>query len=211
VTSSSETPDQQSKKLRGPYAKTAEVRRHILAVCIDAFGTSGFHGATMKDVARRAGISQTGLQHHFPDKADLLVAVMQERAAQESRIVLQAEDLRVISTQPKILADNEQRPGLIQLHSMISTEATSPEHPVHSLYKKRYESLRTELTNEFDTLRALGRLRVETESRILADLFVAVIDGLQVQWLYNPETVNMPEEFQAFLRTIITDETTPGA
>ena len=52
-------------KGRGQYAKTAAVRQRIIESCVDAFSQTGFHGATMKDIARRAGISQTGLLHHF--------------------------------------------------------------------------------------------------------------------------------------------------
>jgi AcrR family transcriptional regulator len=194
------------KKVRGPYAKSAEVRRKILEVCIEAFGSSGFHGATMKDIAQRAGISQTGLIHHFPTKADLLIGVLQERAEQEARMVRAETRYPVISTQSMIIDDNRRRPGLIQLHSMISTEATAVEHPAHSLYRNRYDSFRSELVREFTELGELGRLRVETAPEILADLFIAVLDGLQVQWLYNPDAVDMSRDFEEFLKTVLRDK-----
>ena len=192
-------------RVRGPYAKTAEVRRKILEVCIEAFGSSGFHGATMKDIARRAGISQSGLAHHFPTKADLLIGVLQERAEQEARVIYGAARFPLISRQHANIVDNEHRAGLIQLHSIISSEATSPEHPAHLIYRGRYDNLRQELTREFAELRELGRLRVDTTPEVLADLFVAVIDGLQVQWLYNAEAVSMSRDFREFLKLVVTD------
>jgi AcrR family transcriptional regulator len=196
---------QAQKNLRGPYAKTGEVRRRILEVCIEAFGSLGFHGTTMKDIARRAGISQTGLLHHFPTKADLLIGVLQERAEQEARIVLSGDRFPLISAQTRVISDNERRAGLIQLHSTISTEATAPGHPAHAIYKGRYDSLRLQLTREFSELAKLNRLRVETAPHVLADLYVAVIDGLQVQWLYDPSAVDISVRFRAFLQTVLKD------
>jgi len=73
-----------STKERGPYAKSVEVKRGILEACIAAFGSGGFHGASMAEIARRAGISHTGLLYHFPQKEALLTAVLEmqdQRAA----------------------------------------------------------------------------------------------------------------------------------
>lgn len=53
-----------SRPGRGPYAKSAGVRRRVLEACVDAFAQTGFYGATMKDVARRAGISYTARPPH---------------------------------------------------------------------------------------------------------------------------------------------------
>lgn len=193
-------------KVRGPYAKTAEVRQKIIEVCIEAFGASGFHGATMKDIAKRAGISQTGLMHHFPTKADLLIGVLQERARQETRVHIESGPIQLISSQSRVIADNSRRPGIIQLHSIISSEATAEDHPAHEIYRARYDYLRQKLTAEFAELEELGRLRVQVAPNILADLFVATLDGLQVQWLYNRTAVDIQRDFQAFLGAVIRED-----
>jgi AcrR family transcriptional regulator len=193
-------------KVRGPYAKTAEVRQKILEVCIEAFGSSGFHGATMKDIAKRAGISQTGLMHHFPTKADLLIGVLQERANQEAQMLVESGRLRLIPSQGKVIADNSRRPGIIQLHSMISSEATADDHPAHEIYRTRYDELRQKLTTEFAELEELGRLRVQISPEVLADLYIAILDGLQVQWLYNRAAVDMQRDFRAFLGAVLRED-----
>lgn len=47
-----------------------------LAAALDAFLEVGYHGATMRDIARRAGLSVPGVYHHYPSKQQMLVAIL---------------------------------------------------------------------------------------------------------------------------------------
>jgi AcrR family transcriptional regulator len=47
-----------------------------LQSALDSFLELGYHGTSVRDIARRAGLSVPGLYHHYPRKEDLLVAVM---------------------------------------------------------------------------------------------------------------------------------------
>lgn len=51
-------------------------RDAILAAACEHFGRHGFRGASLRDIARDAGVSLTLLNHHFGDKAGLLSAVV---------------------------------------------------------------------------------------------------------------------------------------
>jgi len=42
----------------------------------DAFVEFGYHGATTREIARRAGMSVPGLYHHYPTKQHMLVAIV---------------------------------------------------------------------------------------------------------------------------------------
>ena len=48
----------------------------VLAAAIDAFVETGYHGATMRSIAHRAGISVPGVYHHYQDKQELLVRAL---------------------------------------------------------------------------------------------------------------------------------------
>ncbi|WP_245545973.1 TetR family transcriptional regulator [Nocardia higoensis] len=48
-----------------------------LAGALDAFVELGYHGATIRDVADRAGLSVAGVYHHWPTKQHLLVALLE--------------------------------------------------------------------------------------------------------------------------------------
>lgn len=64
---------------RGPYAKTRQQRETIIRAALEYFGQYGYHGASMREIARQVGLSQAGLTHHFSTKADLLVATLESR------------------------------------------------------------------------------------------------------------------------------------
>lgn len=47
-----------------------------LAAALSAFLDLGYHGATMRHIAQRAGLSVPGIYHYYPGKHDLLVAIL---------------------------------------------------------------------------------------------------------------------------------------
>ncbi|WP_327313595.1 TetR/AcrR family transcriptional regulator [Streptomyces sp. NBC_01235] len=190
----------------GAYAKTGEVRQKILDACVEAFSAGGFHGATMEDIAEQVSISQAGLLHHFDSKAELLAEVLAAHERETAAIAREADDLDLLRTHLEVAHANEACPGLIQLHSIISSEAMTGEHPTHELHRARYDSLRLHLTRVFAELRGRGRLKVDTRLEILADLLIAVMDGLQRQWLYNPSAVDVSTDVEAFLAGVVDDE-----
>ncbi|GAA4553820.1 TetR/AcrR family transcriptional regulator [Pseudonocardia xishanensis] len=68
----------------------------ILDAALTAFGTLGFHGASMREVARGAGTSLSNLYNYFPSKAHLLAEVLRhanaELADRLARAVAEAGD-----------------------------------------------------------------------------------------------------------------------
>ncbi|WP_198653651.1 TetR/AcrR family transcriptional regulator [Actinocorallia populi] len=197
-----------SQTSRGPYAKSAAVRRRVLEACVEAFAQTGFHGATMKDIAKRAGISYTGLLHHFPRKEDLLIAVLEFRGEQSARL-LEAVDaldpaehpLEVLRGMLAVTADNERSPGLLELHCVMSGEAVSPEHPAHAYYTERYRNLRRFYTAAFTALAERGELCSPVAPAALATMTISLLNGLQAQWLYDRDTVDLAGCLRAFLVT----------
>lgn len=58
---------------------TADARREqILDVAIEVFGTSGYYGASMNDIAEAAGVTKPVLYQHFDSKGDLYGALLDE-------------------------------------------------------------------------------------------------------------------------------------
>ncbi|MBD7957749.1 TetR/AcrR family transcriptional regulator [Microbacterium sp. Sa4CUA7] len=183
---------------RGPYAKTPRVRQQILEAALAVFAESGYRATTMKEIAERAGISQRGLVHHFGSKEALLLGVLELREA-ESGILAASAGTDAISAIIRIIEDNYTRPGLIELHSTLAAEAVSPEHPAHDHYVQRYRDFRAYLTSAFEV--ALGPSDGDgplTAAQMAATV-IALLDGLQLQWLYDRESVDL----EAIVRRVI--------
>jgi AcrR family transcriptional regulator len=47
-----------------------------LAAALSAFVDFGYHGATIREIAQRSGLSVPGLYHHYPSKQHLLVELL---------------------------------------------------------------------------------------------------------------------------------------
>lgn len=50
-------------------------RRRLLEVAAKLFGSFGYHGASMRDIAQEAGILSGSIYYHFSSKEELLLAV----------------------------------------------------------------------------------------------------------------------------------------
>lgn len=54
------------------------VRERIVAAAQKSFHEHGYHGSSLDDILARAAATKGGLYHHFPDKAHLAEAVVDE-------------------------------------------------------------------------------------------------------------------------------------
>lgn len=63
-------------------------RAEILAAAEEEFARNGFEGATMSNIARRAGVTHVLLYYHFRDKANLFAEVLQQKIEQFVQSVL---------------------------------------------------------------------------------------------------------------------------
>lgn len=188
---------------RGPYAKTAKLRARAIEAGIELFGSAGYNGATLTEVADRLGMSLTGLQHHFPDKDSLLTAVLEERDRRDGERTRDLGPLDALESLIVMLSESEQAPGLMELQCVLSAEATSQDHPAHEYFRQRYERLRTDATAAFADLKAQGLLAASMSPATLAAMVIALVDGLQLQWLLDRESVDIEAAVRQFMHAFV--------
>lgn len=190
-------------KKRGPYAKSARTRQRAVEAAIELFSVTGFHGATLTDVADKLEMTLTGLQHHFPDKDSLLAAVLAERdrRSREETPILPDED----ATEKfiEIALRNQSQPLLTELHTVLSAEATDAGHPAHDYFIERYARERAAGARYFQRLIDEKKLGNGAAPESLASLLIALSDGLQLQWLLDPGSVDVEQQLRQFLNVAI--------
>ncbi|GAA1229969.1 AcrR family transcriptional regulator [Microbacterium phyllosphaerae] len=189
--------------VRGPYAKTARVRRRILDACTEVFAETGYRATTMKEIAERAGISEGGLAHHFASKSELLTAVLERREEEAAGQLAGARGLAALLAMVDIVKDDSRKPGIVELHSTLAAEAISSEHPAHEHYKHRYHSVRRYAELAFEALQREGELVSSLAPFELASAYVALSDGLQLQWLYEPDAIDVDQTLRRFLASVV--------
>lgn len=60
------------------YADTVDRRSQLLAVALELFDERGVRGASMRELARRAGVDVRSAYYHFESKKDLLRALFEQ-------------------------------------------------------------------------------------------------------------------------------------
>ena len=179
-----------------------ESRAKAVAVATELFATAGFKGTSVAAVAAKTGLSQSGLLHHFPSKAALLAAVLEERDREDGDFLTGTTTpplgWAAFDSLTALVARNSTRPHLVGLFVRLAAEATEPSHPAHAWVQQHYASMRTWLTEAVRTGQERGEIAAEAPVETLVRTTIAVIDGLQQQWLLQPEEVAMAAEFEAF-------------
>jgi AcrR family transcriptional regulator len=79
----------------------ADRRRQLLENALELFAERGVAGASMRELARRAGVNVAAAYHHFDSKRDLLRAVFEELgSAEEISARIEPEILEVLRSVP---------------------------------------------------------------------------------------------------------------
>ncbi|MEU0070019.1 TetR/AcrR family transcriptional regulator [Streptomyces sp. NPDC006332] len=172
---------------RGPYANTARRKAEIVDAAERAFAVTGYHGGSLREIARDLDLSFTSLRHHFPSKETLLIAVL-ENADQREQAVFEEDLLHrgLIEAVVALAERNLARPEALRLLAVMSAEASSTSHPAHAWFVERYDRVRALIENGIRSDIAQGRLPADTKPAEAAYAFVALWDGLQLQWLIDP-------------------------
>jgi AcrR family transcriptional regulator len=184
---------------RGSYAKGVAKREEILTRALDVIAREGFRGASVKELADAVGLSQAGLLHYFGSKEELFTEILRKRdeldtvdqgwEADPSRAAEAAgADLSGIRDgYLQVIRHNADVPGLVQLFARLSVDAADPEHPAHRFFLERGESLRGYFAAAIAEQQAAGTITGRVDPETLARLFQAVADGMQVQWMLEPD------------------------
>ena len=166
----------------------AETRVTILDTAVAVFAETGYRAASVREIAARCGLTHPALLYHFPTKAALLMAVLARRdsldAPGDGFETLSGDALlaHLVQTARR----NAAAPGIVELYATLAAEATSPSHPAHAFFVARYTSLVGTIARAYRELAGAGRLAPGLDPDLAARRLVAVMDGLQVQWLLDP-------------------------
>jgi AcrR family transcriptional regulator len=170
------------------------------------FATSGFHATTFKEIARRAGVSERGLPYHFHTKEALLEAVIKDHHQWRSAVVLAASGLGAFAAVLAVVEADAQMPDVVGLQSILIGEATARDHPAHDHYRVRYADLRIYLSRAFAAALSEGEATSELEADDLAAGLIALLDGLQMQWLYDRDAVRVGRTVDGYLAALLSRE-----
>jgi AcrR family transcriptional regulator len=190
----------------GGYLKGRIRREDILTAAVAVYAEAGYHGSSLREIARRVGITNAGLLYYFPTKEALLAAVLERRDAEDT----EREQLSVppgldaLRRLVALAAYNVRHPGIVDLYSRLAAEAVAVDHPAHDYFERHYRLARRYAVESFKVLAGLGELRGGVDAEHAGLSFIALMDGLQVQWLSNPRGVDLVGSLRFYLQSLLT-------
>ncbi|ORT57076.1 TetR/AcrR family transcriptional regulator [Streptomyces sp. CB03238] len=199
---------------RGGYAVGDERRLRILDAAVEHFAQWGFHASSLARIAKDVGITQGGLLHHFRSKEDLLVSVLERSEEHDiERFFSTGFDsaadcfLRLL----ELVDYNSRRPGRTRMFNVLVGESSDPGHPAHTFFTRRYRTILRDLSGTLRRGVDSGELQPGTDCLTEAQEIIAVMDGLQLQWALEPESMDMADRLRRYLDRVYRSISIAGA
>ncbi|MFD4407688.1 TetR/AcrR family transcriptional regulator [Nocardia sp. NPDC058499] len=185
-----------------PEARRAE----IIATTQEAIASDGYRALSLREVARRCGMSAPGLMHYFPDMGSLLAAVLDRRDETDLAVIFDdAGNLPLLELFSTARGYYAARAGEAESFDALEAEALDPGHPAHDYFVRRNE-------------RTLERMRPRIEREFVnADhvlrLMGLLLDGIRLRHLRSVTAgeadTNMTESGDEWLAVRYLLETLP--
>ncbi|NYF12268.1 AcrR family transcriptional regulator [Pseudoclavibacter sp. JAI123] len=183
-------------------------RDEILDAATRVFTVKGFNAASIREIAVEAGMSHTGVLHHFPDKAVLLETLLErrgQRAATEVGLDF-STGLSYLRGLLALATRDVAKPEGLLMFSIVSAEALAPTHPAHASIARWYEFLRSTALDALADLQERGLYaRADVPLELAAVQIAGLRAGLTQQWLLAPE-VDAVGAFRVQLQSYVTEQ-----
>jgi len=175
-------------RVRGSYAKGVARRQEILDRAIEVFARRGADKTSLRAIAQEVGVTHAALSHYFGSLEELLVAVYRESARQVKLRRPAGLDETPVEMMTVSARVNREVAGLVQLYSSLVASALEEGHPAaREFATTRFADLRTSLAARVRRNQSSGRIRADVDADVVAALVIAASDGLQTQWLLDPQ------------------------
>ncbi len=194
--------------------ETLARRRDILDAAVEIFGNKGFAGGTLQEIADQVGMTHAGILHHFGSKDQLLLEVLSHR---DETDVADLEEQHIPGGMAlfrhlvRTAFVNAHRAGIVQAYVVLSAESVTDDHPGRAFFQKRYETLRGEVARAFEVVCEEHGVAAPETIELASASILAVMDGLQVQWLLDPDAVDLGRASEFAIEAIVDSVISPSA
>jgi len=189
----------------GGYLKGRIRREDIITTAVGVYAEAGYHGSSLREIARRVGITHAGLLYYFPTKEALLAAVLERRDAEdaEREHLSVPPGLDALRHLLALAAYNVRHAGIVDVYARLAAEAVALDHPAHEYFEQHYRMARGYAVDSLKVLAARGELRDGVDPEYAGLNLIALMDGLQVQWLSNPAGLDPVAALRSYLQSLL--------
>jgi AcrR family transcriptional regulator len=170
---------------------------------VELFAAKGYRGTGVAALAERVGMTATGMLYYFGSKERLLQEVVAER---DRREVLGLDSL-TLSSLRELGRHNAETAILTRLYVVLGAESIDPDDPLHDFFVERYETARALTRSVLEHERDEGHLRSDIDVEQIAREVMAVLMGLEMQWLFDPARVDLAEAMERYFDRLVAELT----
>lgn len=216
----------EERKAKGSYSVGIATREAILKSATELIAEVGYHGISLRDLARRVGISHPAVVYHFPNKESLIRAVIVrwedaygaidvEIDSETGELVirgLKIESYRDLAICLMRLAKREDAETMLGLSAIVACEATAHDHPARDYIIARRRLIVQFLTEQAEKDRKEGVLGFVMPPENMADMILTFWQGTGLQSRYMVNSDSPLDIIASFLATCIVQlKVTPDA
>jgi AcrR family transcriptional regulator len=178
------------------YPKGVRRRQQILDSVIALLAQRGGDRTSLRTVGQAIGVSHTALRHYFSSRDELLVEAYRTHEARAAGDGPPA-DASAVSVIIEAAERNRSIPGLVELYATLTTDALQEQHGLtREFVRGRFRSLREALAERITEGQPgrggqPGAVGAGIDPMDAAALVIAASDGLQIQWLLDPDAVDV--------------------
>jgi AcrR family transcriptional regulator len=182
-------------------------RQQILESAIAQFAQRGVDRASLRTVGDAIGVSHAALRHYFSSRDELLVEVYRAHEARAAGDAPAAEEPAAEESAVGVIIEAAKRnrsiPGLVELYAALTTDALQEQHAVtREFVRDRFRWLREVLAARIESGQQAGHIAADIDPLAAAALVIAASDGLQVQWLLDPDAVDVSRSLSILERLL---------
>jgi AcrR family transcriptional regulator len=191
-----------------PQQRKEETRVRILEAAYRVFGRRGYEAATVEEITAECGIAKGALYSHFASKEELFRTILLEHVRRRSEeaaarlgpeLPLRESILHIIEASwATCRTDSNWSPLLMECWALASRNEWARQ-AVAALFNHCSAALARFLSRA----KRAGLVRSDVDVHGAARLFLAVNDGLVLQWQTQPDKVD-PEKFLGPMADMIT-------
>jgi AcrR family transcriptional regulator len=181
-------------KPSGSFIEEAR-RRQIVETAIQTIAQQGISQASLAEIARKAGCSKGVISYHFNGKDELIEEILSWLLHEPADFIkerVRSADTALGQLRAYVEANFEfmeaHRDGYVALVDLWGSRGVA--HDTNRFNADAYEPSRHYLANILQAGRESGELR-ELPVFTMASLIQAAIDGIMLQWVFDPDALDL--------------------
>jgi len=180
-------------------------RQQILDAAVELFSAKGYRSTGLAELADTVGMTHPGLLYYFGTKERLLLEVVAEREHREAEL---REDIDPATLSLDMLTDiarqNVENAVLTRLYVVLAAESLDAADPLHDFFVQRYDGARRRTARLLQHAIRNGELRDDADAEQLSREILAMLMGLELQWLMDPVRFDLEGTMEAYVDSLRT-------